>query len=100
MKCPYQKNADGEFIECKTDCPACKYEVEEYETTEGRKYPYQSEETAIKNGTMWRTTRKRYTILGCKFVDNFVKPTDQSITNVVQKSSTSVTISKSIFGRK
>ena len=99
MKCPYQKNADGEFSECKTDCPACKYEVEEYITTEGRKYPYQSDEQAIENGTMWRVRRERYTIIGCKFVDNLVKPTDQSITNVnnVQKSSTSVTIHKSIF---
>ena len=99
MKCPYQKNADGEFLGCNTECPACKYKVEEYEITKGRKYPYESEETAIKNGTMWQEKRKRYTILGCKFVDNLIKPTDQSITNVnnVQKSSTSVTIRKSIF---
>ena len=99
MKCPYQKNADGEFLECKIDCPACIYEVEEYITTQGRKCSYESEETAIKNGRMWQVKRKRYTILGCKFVDNFVKPTDQSITNVnnVQESSTSVTFRKSIF---
>lgn len=99
MKCPYQKNADGEFLECNTDCPACKYEVEEYTTTEGRKYPYQTNEEAIERGTMWRVKRKRYTIIGCKFVDDLVKPTDQSITNVnnVQKTNTSVTIRKSIF---
>lgn len=99
MKCPYQKNADGEFLECKIDCPACKYEVEEYETTEGKKYPYQSDEQAIERGTMWRVKRKSYKIIGCKFVDDLVKPTDQSITNVnnVQKTSTSVTIRKSIF---
>lgn len=99
MKCPYQKNTDGEFLECKIDCPACKYEVEEYTTTDGRKYPYQSDEQAIERGTMWRVKRKRYTIIWCKFVDDLVKPTDQSITNVnnVQKTSTSVTIRKSIF---
>ena len=99
MKCPYQKNAKGYFLECTTDCPACKYEVEEYEITEGRKLPYESEEHAIKGGNMWRAKRKRYTIIGCKFADNLVKPTDQSITNVnnVQETSTSVTIRKSIF---
>lgn len=99
MKCPYQKNSDGKFLECTTDCPACNYVVKEYETTEGRKLPYESEEHAIKEGTMWRVKRKHYTIIGCKFVDNLVKPTDQSITNVdnVQKTSTSVTINKSIF---
>lgn len=99
MKCPYQKNDKGEFLECKTDCPACIYETEEYETTEGRAHPYQSNESAIKAGTMWQVKRKRYTIIGCKFVDNLVKPTDQSITNVnnVQETSTSVTFHKSIF---
>lgn len=99
MKCPYQKTSDGTFAECTVDCPACKYEVEEYESTEGRKYPYQSVEQAIERGTMWRVKRKAYNITGCKYVDNMVKPTDSNITNIenVHKSSTSVTINKSIF---
>lgn len=100
MKCPYQKNANGEFLECSTDCPACKYEVEEYTAIEGRKHPYQSDENAIERGTMWRVTKKRYKILGCKYVDNLIKPTDQSIANVknVQETNTRVTmINKSVF---
>lgn len=99
MKCPYQKTSDGTFAECTVDCPACKYEVEEYETTEGRKHPHWSDEKAIEEGTMWRVKRKAYNITGCKYVDNMVKPTDSNITNIenVHKSSTSVTINKSIF---
>lgn len=99
MKCPYQKTSDGTFAECTVDCPACKYEVEEYETLKGRKLPYESNEQAIKSGTMWRVKNKSYNITGCKFVDNMVKPTDSNITNVknVHETKTSVTVNKSIF---
>ena len=99
MKCPYQKTADGMFAECTIDCPACIYETEEYTVTEGRKLPYESEEQAIKSGSMWKARRTHYEIIGCKFVNNLTKPTDQSITNVknVQETNTSVTVNKSLF---
>ena len=100
MKCPYQKKDDGTFTECTAECPACQYETEEYETTEGRKLPYESVERAIKEGSMWRVKHKRYIIKGCNFVDNLVKPTDSSVTKVtnINKSNSDVTIVKrSIF---
>ena len=99
MKCPYQKTSDGTFAECTVDCPACKYEIEEYETTEGIRLPYESIEHAIESRSMWRVKRKAYNITGCKYVDNMVKPTDSNIINVknVHKTKTSVTVNKSIF---
>lgn len=99
MKCPYQKNTRGEFLECTIQCPACKYEVEEREELCGKKHYYQSVEDAIECGMMWRSKRLCYTIVGCKFVDNLIKPTDQNITNVknVQEVNTSVMIKKSVF---
>lgn len=99
MKCPYQKNTDGMFAECTEDCPACIYETEEYEKLSERKHPYESDEQAIKNGTMWRSMRHRYRIVGCKFVNDLVKPTDQNIMNVknIQETNTRIVVNKSIF---
>lgn len=99
MKCPYQKDVNGLFAECTIDCPACIYETEEYTTIKGRKYPYQSNEEAIEIGTMWRSKCERHKIVGCKFVNDLIKPTDQSITNIknVQETNTRVVVNKSIF---
>ena len=98
MKCPYQKDDTGMFMECTTECPACRYEIHEYETVDGRKPSYWSVEKAIEEGTMWRTKRSREVIIGCKFADELVKPTDQNITKVNNVHKTSTTLIKnSIF---
>ena len=98
MKCPYQKNIDGSFAECTTECPACIYEVKEYTSIEGKKHSYQSYENAIECGMMWREKHEDKVITGCKFVDNLVKPTDQSITNIKNIHNTSTRIThNSIF---
>ena len=98
MKCPYQTTNNGLFAECTVDCPACTYEVEEYKELDGKWGSY-SRDYAIQHGLAWWVTKKRYTIVGCKYVDNLIKPTDQSITNIknVQETNTRVMINKSIF---
>ncbi len=98
MKCPYQKDSDGNFANCTTDCPACEYEIEKYKTLKGNKYPWQSKEKAIEEGTMWETTHERYIIKGCKYLDALVRPTNSNITKVnnVQKTNVAV-VKNSIF---
>ena len=95
MKCPYRN-----FEECLVEqCPSCNYEAKEYTTLEGRKYPYWSDEYAIKIGSMWEEKHTRYEFVSCKLIENNVQPvpSDNTIINNNNTAKTNVSIRRSVF---